>query len=851
MIPALKQASNVNKQLGFLSLKTTMQCCAVAAGTVFLFFAADAGAEGAGFDEEVVVVGTTPGGAARLDVNHIPFAVQTADADAFERSQSLDLTDYMNANLGSVSINSAQNNPLQPDVQFRGFTASPLLGLAQGISVYQNGARINEPLGDTVSWDLLPESAINSISLISGANPLFGLNTLGGALSIEMKDGFNFQGHQAEIYAGSWNRSVGNIESGGNNDSWGYYINVNYFEEDGWRDLSESDALNAYGSISWRDGDRSAANLSVQSGDSELFGNGALPVGMLKSDRGAVFTAPDITENDMVQFVFDASHFVSDKVQVAATAFYRNNKTDAFNGDGSEFEQCEFSGGAIALLEESDDIAAALADKLGIELDDICAAGDPAITSFDDLQQFIATQATLAGVDAGDFELEDVVDELSGSGQISDEAINNQSTRKQESYSIDGQVTFLQELFGHGNRFTLGFSYFNGESTFSSITELAKLDPVTRSTQGLGLNTFVDEAATNVRTETATSSIFFTDTWSLNNALRLTFAGRYNDTDVTLRDQSRQRPELNGDHNFSRFNPSVGVTFTPAQHMNFYASYSESNRAPTPIELACNEGVFELARAFAIEDGEDPDDIDFECRLPNAFLADPPLDDVVAKSYELGVRGVIKATNYRIGFFHTTNEDDILFQTTGRSTGLFANVDETQRLGFESAFAGDFGKLNWFFAYSYIEATFEDDFMALSPEHEFANGEGEIAVKNGDRIPGIPEHTFKIGADYNFADGFNLGGELIYNSNQVLRGDESNQLDTVDGYSLVNLRAAYSFNERISVFARVTNLFDKSYENFGLLGENPGEIIELQDDRPIFLGVGAERGAWVGVRVRL
>lgn len=141
--------------------------------------------------------------------------------------------------------------------------------------------------------------------------------------------------------------------------------------------------------------------------------------------------------------------------------------------------------------------------------------------------------------------------------------------------------------------------------------------------------------------------------------------------------------------------------------------------------------------------------------------------------------------------------------------------------------------------------------MALSPEHNFANDEGEIAVKNGDRIPGIPAHTLKVGADYNFAAGFNLGGELIYNSNQVLRGDESNQLDTVDGYSLVNLRAAYNFNERISVFARVTNLFDKSYENFGLLGENPGEIIELQDDRPIFLGVGAERGAWVGVRVRL
>ncbi|MGI9284964.1 MAG: TonB-dependent receptor, partial [Pseudomonadales bacterium] len=701
----------------------------------------NASAEGAGFDEEILVVGTTPGGGPGLDVNKIPFAVQTADADAFERSQSLDLSDYMNANLGSVSINSAQNNPLQPDLQFRGFTASPLLGLAQGISVYQNGARINEPLGDAVNWDLLPQSAINSISLISGANPLFGLNTLGGALSIEMKDGFTFQGHQAEIYGGSWDRIVGNIESGGNNGAWGYYINVNYFEEDNWRDLSESDALNAYGSISWRDGDRSEANLSVQYGDSDLIGNGTLPVGLLGIDRAAVFTAPDITENDMYQFVFDANHFITDKVQVAGTAFYRNNDTDSLNGDGSDFEECEFFGGEIALLEETDDIEDALVDDLGIELDDICEAGDPAITSFDDLEQFIETQAGLAGLDPQDFELEDVIDELSGSGEISDEAIDNQSTRKQESYGIDGQLTFMRDLFGRDNRFTVGLSYFNGESAFTSIVELAELDPATRSTEGLGLGTFVDEAATNVRTETETASIYFTDTWSLTNTLSLTFAGRYNDTDVTLRDRSRERPELNGDHNFSRFNPSIGVTFTPAKHLNFYASYSESNRAPTPIELACNEGVFELAQQFAIEDGEDPDDIEFECRLPNAFLADPPLDDVVAKSYEIGVRGVFNATNYRLGFFHTVNKDDILFQTTGRSTGLFANIDETKRLGFESAFAGAIGKLDWFAAYSYIEATFEDDFMALSPEHDFANDAGEIAIEKGDRIPGIPEHT--------------------------------------------------------------------------------------------------------------
>src|SRR5262249_27272029 len=143
----------------------------------------------------------------------------------------------------------AQNNPLQPDVNFRGFTASPLLGLAQGLAVYQNGVRINEPFGDTVNWDLIPLSAVNSMQIFAGANPVFGLNTLGGSLSLQMKNGFNSQGGGAQVYGGSFGRLGGYAEYGGSSGGWGYYGNVDYFEEDGWRDHSDSDALRFYSSV--------------------------------------------------------------------------------------------------------------------------------------------------------------------------------------------------------------------------------------------------------------------------------------------------------------------------------------------------------------------------------------------------------------------------------------------------------------------------------------------------------------------------------------------------------------------------------------------------------------------------
>src|SRR5690606_18355695 len=109
-----------------------------------------------------------------------------------------------------------------------------------------------------------------------------------------------------------------------------------------------------------------------------------------------------------------------------------------------------------------------------------------------------------------------------------------------------------------------------------------------------------------------------------------------------------------------------GLTWNPDAAMTVYGSYSESNRVPTPIELACNEGVFELAQQYAIAEGEDPDDVEFECRLPNAFLADPPLDDVVTRSYEFGTRMMVGNLRYTFGLFNAVNEDDIIFQTTGR-----------------------------------------------------------------------------------------------------------------------------------------------------------------------------------------
>ncbi len=802
-------------------------------------------AEGAGFDEEIVVVAPTPLGNSRQGIppERLPFVVQGTDADAIMRSQSLDLTEQLNQNFGSVTLNSAQGNPLQPDLQYRGYTASPLLGLPMGISVYQNGVRINEPLGDAVNWDLIPASAIHHVSLVGGADPLFGLNTLGGALSIELKNGFSYQGRELEVAGGSWDRVTTSLQSGGNNGTFGYYLNVSSFDEAGWRRDSPSDSLNVVGVGSWRGAD-SSLDLTLQYGDSKLIGNGPAPQGLLARNRQEIFTAPDITGNDMQAATLAFSHAFTEVVEFVGNGFYRHNDTHSFNGDASPFQACALGNGDFLL----DELDAPGLDALGLDAAGVCGRNVLGVANPKALET--ALNGLAGSADA--FNLNDLTPDLTGTRAISDEGIDNRSRRQQESWGTDLQWVLTPRMFERESHLVAGFNYLAGRSAFSSVVELSGLDPRTRSTEGLGLGSFLASQATRIRTANDTWSLYFLDNLPLTERFTLSAGGRYNHTAMQLRDQSGLRPELNGDHLFERFNPTVGGTYEFSEALNLYASYSESARAPTAIELSCNEGVFEIARALAVKRGEDPNDIEVECRLPNAFLADPPLAQVVARSVDAGVRGVWHEVEHRLGYFRTLNEDDIIFQSTGRSTGLFANVDATRREGMELALAGNLHGVDWSAAYSFVDATYGSTFKVLSPNHPRADANGEVTVSAGSRIPGVPQHQLKFGADYRFARGFGVGADLMMNSDQFLRGDEANALAPVAAYASVNVRGNYTVNPHVEVFARVINLFDTDYENYGLLGEDPtGVIPTLTDASPRFLGAGGPRAGWLGLRFRL
>jgi len=288
---------------------------------------------------EVEVVGITPLPSLGMPLSEVPGNVQSVEDEAMERQESLNLPRFMNRNLNSVNVNDVQNNPFQPDVTYRGFNASPLLGTPIGLSVYQDGVRINEPFGDTVNWDLIPQSAIANIDLIPGSNPLFGLNTLGGALSVRTKSGFSHPGTRGEIYGGSFGRKAFEFEHGGSKDQFDWFLTGNIFEQDGWRDHSHSNVHQFFTKVGWEN-DATDIDLTYTFAKNKLTGNGPLPESMLSSDRSAVYTYPDVTEPELHFFNLRASHQFTPNWMLAGNAYYRGNTIDTFNGDvGEDCEQ--------------------------------------------------------------------------------------------------------------------------------------------------------------------------------------------------------------------------------------------------------------------------------------------------------------------------------------------------------------------------------------------------------------------------------------------------------------------------------------------------------------------------------
>ncbi|HYG13572.1 MAG TPA: TonB-dependent receptor, partial [Methylophilaceae bacterium] len=641
-----------------------------------------------------------------------------------------------------------------------------------------------------------PVNAINHMALIPGSNPVFGLNTLGGAISLQTKSGRTNPGGAVEASIGSWGRKNAQAEYGGVLDNGvDYFISGNTFDEDGWRDHSPTEVNQIFGKVGWQN-ETTDLNLSLTAADNDMIGNGLTQKQLLDSlGYEAINTRPDQTENKLVMLNFNGSHWITDDVMFSGNAYYRKVRTRTLNGDvNDDVEEADF---------------------------------DPDCASFTDPE-----------------------DAESGCG-----GALNRSKSKRTGYGFTAQLTFGQDLFEHANQFTAGLGYDYGRTRFNQSTEFGDIIDFDRGVIGSG--TFSDEAPVELEGKNRTWSVYATDTFSINDITHLTLSGRYNHTKVENYDYLNPIPDpvvaqnesLTAEHSFSRFNPAIGLTIAPTKDISFYGSYNEGSRAPTSIELGC----------------ANPDQ---PCKLPNAMAGDPPLDMVVSKTFEGGVRGNLSPSiGYTASIYRTQNTDDIQFIAANSSgAGYFDNVGKTRRVGLDLGLNGVEGKFSWFAGYSYIKATYKSDFDLVSEVNSSAqvigvDADGEdieaIHVNSGDNIPGIPRHQFKFRGEYQATQNWSIGTNILAFADQYSHGNENNEHDgegaKVSGYTVVNLDTRYNFGKSgWQVFAKAINVFDREYYTGGMLGENffnpDGSFMGGDDEFAALYAPGAPRAGWIGVR---
>ena len=750
---------------------------------------------------KVDVVSETPLAGSDLQINQIAAPVQTASASDIDNSGALDLGDFMNRKLNGVFINEMQENPFQPDVNYRGYTASPLLGTPEGISVYVDGVRQNQPFGDVVSWDLIPKDAISEMTLIPGSDPLFGLNTLGGAISVTTKSGLTNPGWAGHLlYGASGRKEVEGEWGGGKATGFNWFFSGLGFHESGWRFDSPSDVRQGFGRLGWRTNKTDLA-LTMSYAYNTLIGNGLQDYRLLAYDYSGVYSIPDSTANRAPSFNFMARHSFSDNLTFTGNAWFQNIRTEAIDANYNDDAQ----GGLIYQPTPDEQAILAAAGYTGFPTSGATIANTP----------FPKWPCLAEALTPG------------GSPDSTCDGVNIYSKEVQTVYGFSGQLTWITNPGIGRDQFAAGALLDRNNVNYTQSTDYAYVlpnytlasvpawkDGSTVDANGNPVNT-----AVGLHGHSPNWSLYFADTLTLWKKVNVTVSGRYNrDTvnNLDLLNPIAGPGSLTGDYTFQRFNPAIGITYSPIASVNAYARFSQGSRAPTSIELGCA-------------------DASAPCSLPNSLSSDPPLNQVVTDTWELGLRGKPEIPGFHnlswnVGAFRDENHDDILFIAAPQTgTGYFQNFAKTLREGFDADLDGRIGPVTWGLDWTFLSATYQSietlDGSATNTNSFALQGypglDGTITVHPGNRIPLIPKQTGKAFLIYQPTRKFMFEGNEVISSSSYARGNENNAYaaDGVyylgpgvsPGYAITNFRAHYDLTRHFQLAVQIDNIFNHEY----------------------------------------
>jgi iron complex outermembrane recepter protein len=746
------------------------------------------------------VVGVAPVAGSGIDPDKIPANVpQPLGPQDFDHSKAPDLLQAMTRSFPFTSLTNQSGNQFQQDFNYRGFVASPVPGTPQGIAVYQNGVRINEAYGDVVNWTFIPEAAINKMTLQPN-NPVFGLNAVGGALSIDMKNGFTYHGTQVEGLISSFGRQTATVQSGVQNENWSIYAAADATQDHGWRDYSSFGYLRRMYADLGTKGEQTEFHLMFTGADNNLGAVAATPIQLLSQRWSTVYTWPQTTHQQLAFGQATGSWKPTDTLSVQGVGYYRQLWQQHIDGNSTDAQSCT---------------AAALLGQLCI--------GDGATPLNQNMPVFdtFAPGTALGEIDRN----------WTASG----------------SYGGTLQTTSTGRLFDRDNHLVVGASYDRGNTQFTAGSELGTISGNLFVT---GTGVFIDQplaglTPVSLQSKNTYTGIYATDTIDVTSELSVTAGARFNRAQINLFDETGTDPLLTSSSSFQRINPVVGATYKIVPNVTAYAGYSEANRAPTPLELGCSDPAH-------------------PCMIDNFLISDPPLKQVISRTYEAGLRGNLGTDaktgrlGWGLGVFRIGTRDDIINVASALVPmfGYFQNAAKTRRQGIEAKVNYDLDRWHAYANYTFIDATYQTAMVLQSPNNPVADASGNIQVLPGNHIPGLPSQRFKAGAEYTITDAWTLGADFNFIGSQYLIHDDSNQNPKVPAYWVVNLHTSYQLTKEVELFGLVQNLFNQHYYAVGTFFNTAGfnttgggpNFLALNDPRTFVPGMPF--AAYAGIKAK-
>ena len=738
------------------------------------------------------VVATTPLGGGQINVSQSPFAVWQTSAQDIQTFNDTTLPQSLARSAPGVTVGNVSGNEFEPDLSYRGFDATAVTGTPQGLAVYQNGTRINEAFGDVVNWDLIPANAIDKTTIVA-ANPIFGLNALGGAVTVTMKNGFTWQGFEADFEGGSFYRAQEQIQFGKQVGAWSVYMAANQINDGGWRVAEASQLTNFYGDVGYK-ANGFELHLQLTAGNTQFGVAAYTPIQQLQTNWGSVYTLPQTTDNQMAMLQWTGAYAYSPTLSFQAGAYFRQFNQQHVDGNGTDVTPCPpYS----------------------------CLNGSP-------------VHDTTGGI----------IPDISQGGTL-DLGEDDDNQTQSRSVGVSGQVVDTDKIFGHDNTLTAGTSldygwtHYTGNSTLGTIAFTNNSYPLTASPY------IIDEPDSflnpiDVKANNTYVGVYALDTFNATDRLTLTGGARFNFAGINL--EGTNDALLSGYSDYFHLNPTAGLTYKITPDINFYAGYAMTNRTPTPLELGCAS-----ATDPCIIDNFLSSDPPLKQVVGQTFeLGFRGQNALAALGPQWG------KLQWSAGLFRTTLANDILpVVSTFNGFGYYTNVGTTLRQGAEvgAQWTGD--KWTAYANYTYIDAIYLTTFEEPSPNNPLADANGNIPITNGTQIAGIPKNTIKAGIDYAVTDKWKIGADMVAASGQVIFGNENGAVPQAPGYTIFGLHTSYQYNKQVQLYGYAQNIFDQRYYTSGGLVQTREFMTGPAITNPQSFGPGKPFAIFGGVRITM